>query len=143
MKFGQWIEYYIINIVFEKSYTKCGGEIISRPFSKKSIFEQNWAYHWINNLKFYTICFYCMPSWGLSKYVETELQTICFYLLESFLKSKKWSRTTIKDKSYGKSCNFVFLLPSPSEQCWETMSKTCVKLCYGFETLYREREGVL
>ena len=30
-----------------------------------------------------------MPSWGLSKYIETELQTICFYLLESFLKKQK------------------------------------------------------
>ena len=35
MKFGQLIEYNIRNIFLEKSYTKCGGEIIPRPFSKK------------------------------------------------------------------------------------------------------------
>ena len=35
MKFGQLIEYNR-NIFLEKSYTKCGGEIIFRPFSKKS-----------------------------------------------------------------------------------------------------------
>ena len=28
MKFGQLIEFKIINIFFEKSYTKCSGEII-------------------------------------------------------------------------------------------------------------------
>ena len=35
MKFGQLIEYNMRNIFLEKSYTKCGGETISRPFSKK------------------------------------------------------------------------------------------------------------
>ena len=36
MKFGQLIEYNIRNIFFEKSYAKCGGAILSRPFFKKS-----------------------------------------------------------------------------------------------------------
>ena len=36
MKFGQSIEYKMWNIFVEKSYTKCGGETIPRPFSKKS-----------------------------------------------------------------------------------------------------------
>ena len=36
MKFGQSIEYNRRNIFREKSYTKCGGETISRPFSEKS-----------------------------------------------------------------------------------------------------------
>ena len=36
MKFGQLIEYNMRNIFLEKSYTKCGGETIPRPFSKKS-----------------------------------------------------------------------------------------------------------
>ena len=35
-KFGQLIEYKMENIFLEKSYTKCGGETIHRPFSKKS-----------------------------------------------------------------------------------------------------------
>ena len=35
MKFGQLIEYNMKNYFFEKSYTKCGGETIPRPFSKK------------------------------------------------------------------------------------------------------------
>ena len=49
----------------------------------------NWAYLWINSLKFYTVSFYCMQSWGPSKYIETKLQTTCFYLLLSFSKEQK------------------------------------------------------
>ena len=36
MKFGQVIEYNMWNILVEKSYTKCAGETIPRPLSKKS-----------------------------------------------------------------------------------------------------------
>ena len=36
MKFGQLIEYNKRNIFLEKSYTKCAGETILRPFSKNS-----------------------------------------------------------------------------------------------------------
>ena len=35
MKFGQLIEHSMKNIFLEKSYIKCGGETIPRPFSKK------------------------------------------------------------------------------------------------------------
>ena len=48
----------------------------------------NWAYLWINSLKSYIVCFYCMPSWGLSIYFETTLQAACFYLILSFF--SKW-----------------------------------------------------
>ena len=36
MKFGQLIKHNMRNIFFEKSYKKCGGETIPRPFSKES-----------------------------------------------------------------------------------------------------------
>ena len=36
MKFGQLREYNMRNKLLEKSYTKCGGEDIPRPYSKKS-----------------------------------------------------------------------------------------------------------
>ena len=35
MKFGQLIEYNMRITFLEKLYTKCGGETILRPFSKK------------------------------------------------------------------------------------------------------------
>ena len=47
----------------------------------------NWSYLWINSLKFYKICFYCVTSWGLSKYIGIKLQTTCFHLILSFLKN--------------------------------------------------------
>ena len=34
IEFGQLIEYNMRNIFLEKSFTKCGGETIPRPFSK-------------------------------------------------------------------------------------------------------------
>ena len=83
VKFGQLIEYNIRNIItwetffFEKLSTKCGGETILRPFFKNP----NWAYLWINSVKFYTVSFWCMPVWGLSKYNKTKLRTTCFYLI--------------------------------------------------------------
>ena len=48
MKFDQLIEYNMRNIFVEKSYTKCAKEIIPKPLSKN----QNWAYLWINSVKF-------------------------------------------------------------------------------------------
>ena len=36
MKFGSLIAYNTRNIFLEKSYTKCSGETVPRPFSKKS-----------------------------------------------------------------------------------------------------------
>ena len=55
----------------------------------------NWAYLWINSLKFYIVWFYCMPSWVLSKYIETKMQTVCFYLIWSFFKklNEVWNQS--------------------------------------------------
>ena len=49
----------------------------------------NWAYLRINSLTFYTVCFYCMPYWGLSQYIEIKLQTPCLYLILSFFKKNR------------------------------------------------------
>ena len=69
MKFGQLLECNMRNIFLEKSYTNCGREIIPDSFLEN----QDCAYLWINNQKFYTVCFYCLSSWGLLKYIETKL----------------------------------------------------------------------
>ena len=79
MKFVQLVEYNLRNIFLEKSYKKCGGKTISRLFSKK-----NWAYRWINSRNFYTVCFYCIPNWGLWKHIESKLQITCFHLIQIF-----------------------------------------------------------
>ena len=82
INFGHLLEYNMRNIFLEKSYTKCGWETSLRPFPKN----QNWEYLWINSLKFYTACFFCMPRWELFKYIETKLQNTCFYIIWSFFK---------------------------------------------------------
>ena len=85
MKFGLLIEYNTKNIFLEKSYTKCAGETIPRPSCKKL----KLRCLWIHSLYFYTVCFYYMRSWGLSKDVKTKLHTTCFYLMKFFQKTKR------------------------------------------------------
>ena len=73
MKYCQLIEYNLRNIFLEKSCKKCGGETITRPLKNQKI--KIGHILWINSLTFYTFCFYCMLSKGLSKYIDTKLQT--------------------------------------------------------------------
>ena len=35
--------------------------VVEKLFTDPFLKNQNWIYLWINNLKFYTVCFYCMP----------------------------------------------------------------------------------
>ena len=37
---------------------------------------ENWANLWIDSLKFFTVRFYFVPSWELSKYIETKLKQL-------------------------------------------------------------------
>ena len=57
MKFRQLIEYNIRNIFLEKPY-----KIQNQNQNQNQKQNQNLAYLWINCLKFYTVCFYGMPS---------------------------------------------------------------------------------
>ena len=77
MKFDQLIECNMRNIFLEKSYAKCSGETNPRPFSEKL----KLGISLTHSLKFYTVCFYWMPCWGL--------QTTCFYLIRLFQKINK------------------------------------------------------
>ena len=56
---------------------------------------QNWAYLWINSLRFYTIFLSCNTSCQLSKYIETKLQNFFLCLIWSFLKTQKRSITSL------------------------------------------------
>ena len=63
MKIGQLIGYHRKNIFIEKSYIK---KIVEKEFQDPFLKYENWPYLWINNLKFYTDCFYCIASWEWS-----------------------------------------------------------------------------
>ena len=90
MKFGQLIEYNMRNPFLEKSYSKYDGETVTR---------QNCAYLWISSLKLNAVCSYCVPSWGLSKYIETELQITCFYPIWSIFSQDKNLKNLENEKS--------------------------------------------
>ena len=55
-----------VETLFMKNHTQ---NIAEKLFPDPSIKKQNWAYLWINGLKFYAVCFYCMLRWGLLKLV--------------------------------------------------------------------------
>ena len=84
MTFGQLVEYDMRNMKFVKNHTQ---DMMEKLFQVVFLKNQNWAYLWINSVKFYTDCFsYCMLSWRISKYIETKLQITCFYFIKSFYK---------------------------------------------------------
>ena len=70
MKFGQLIEYNM-----KKFFLDHTQDMVEKLFPGLFLKNQIRAYPWISSLKFYTVCFYYMPSLGLSKYIETKLQT--------------------------------------------------------------------
>ena len=130
MKFGQLIEHNIRNIFLGKSYTKCSGETIPRPFSKKKAklslwisgsipinfiqlvfivcYVENHRNIWINGQKIYTICFYCTLSWGPSKYVETSLKQVSCLMstLECLIKGGNGTNGVLEN-SWGVAGKFL------------------------------------
>ena len=81
------------NIFLEKSYTKCGGETILRPFSKKwklsiSLDQYSKVLHILFLLfaKFRTI---------ESDWLELTCRSLAFTSYKTFLKNRKWSGTSL------------------------------------------------
>ena len=75
---------YVRNIFLEKSFTKCE-QVLPGPFLKN----RHWAYLWINSLKFYLVCFYCMASWGLLIIWKLSCRPFVFTSNRNFLKTKR------------------------------------------------------
>ena len=83
-----WIYLYIFIYYFRICVTDCKVQsafcpthppstpwaALKRPILNR-VKKQNWTYLWINSLMFYTVCFYYITSWRLSKYMETNLNT--------------------------------------------------------------------
>ena len=79
------------NIFLEKWYAKCSGETIPRPFSKKSKLSIS-----LDQLpKFFTGCFCCTPSWGLSNILKLSCRPLIFSSNKAFLRNKKRSGTSL------------------------------------------------
>ena len=69
----------------DKHYTTQPPWVLSQVWASLSITTtpQRHLEHYfcMNSLKFFTLCFYCMPRWEPSKFIETKLQATCFYLI--------------------------------------------------------------
>ena len=89
MKFGQLLDNNMVKVFLKNHTQNLVEQLFPEPFRKS----QKW-YLWINSLnisqdviscdygiKFYTVWFYCMTSWGLAKHIETKLQKNSFYLV--------------------------------------------------------------
>ena len=66
-------------------------KLVPDPFLKY----QNWVYLQINNLNFYTVCFFVCPSRGLPKYVKTKVLNVCLYLFIKLFWKKIRSWTSL------------------------------------------------
>ena len=93
MDFGQLTEYNMRSIFLEKSYPNGVEKLFPDSFLKN----QNWAYLWINCLKFYTVCFYCMPSEDYRNILKLNWGPLAFtsYIKFFLKKNKKRSRTSL------------------------------------------------
>ena len=88
MKYGQLIEYNM-RTIYHKNHTQ---NAVEKLFPDPVLKNQNWAYLWINSLKFYTVCFYHMSHWGLSKLSSGPL---AFTSSKAFLKNKNISQARL------------------------------------------------
>ena len=62
LKFG-WLREFSMGNTLEKLCKNGIEKLVPDPFIKT----QNSAYLWINSLKYYTVCFYCMSKWRYTK----------------------------------------------------------------------------
>ena len=81
MKFGQNI---IRQTFLLKNHTQ---NLVEKLFPDLFLKNQNWAYSWINSLKFYIVYFCCMLSWEIWK---LSCGPLAFISKKAFLKNKKY-----------------------------------------------------
>ena len=73
-KGNQTIKCQLKNMTWEPFFLKNNSQnMVEKLFAELFLKNQNGAYLWINSLKFHTVCFYSMPSRGLSNYIKMKL----------------------------------------------------------------------
>ena len=88
MKFGQLIEYNMRNILLQKSYRKCGGETIPRPFSKK--WKLNISLDHLSKV-LYSLFLYCAKLRTIEIYWKLSCRLFAFTTYKAFLENKSRS----------------------------------------------------
>ena len=92
MKFGQLIEYNMKNIFLKKSYTKCDGQTILRPFSKTSNLSLS-----LRQYSFIQFTFIVCQAEGYRNILKLSCRPLTCTFFETFLKNKKRSGTCLPD----------------------------------------------
>ena len=92
MKTGQLLEYNLINIFLEKSHTKCGGETIHRPFSKKS--KLSISLYRCSKVYIYFV-FIVWQVEDYRKWLKLSCRPLSFTWYKAFLTNKKRSGTSL------------------------------------------------
>ena len=117
--------------------------VVEKLFPDPFLKNQNSACLWINIVTFYTVCFYCIPSWGLSNCIETKQETASLYLMQSFFKKQKciWNYNRVqkileKLRKLRKSCN-------QSETLREYTMRSCTTIFCNHCRLYDSRLRIL
>ena len=123
---------------FLKSNTQnVAQKLVPDPFLKN----QSWAYLWIDILKFYTVCFCFMASWGLLKNIECKLQSTSFHLILSF-KIKAGLELVILPHFFHNFWRKIYLflcsINWPNFIAWlpllcEILCNMCIENCLNFE----------
>ena len=133
MKTGQLLDYNLISIFLE-NHTQ---NVVEEPFPYPFLKNQNWAYFWINILKFYMyIYIFCLASWGLLKVIETKLQTTCFTWYKAFLKNKRGLELVFLPhflRNFGRKIFLLYSITWPNFNVWlpllrEILGNMCIAI---------------
>ena len=105
MKFVQLIENTITNVFLDKSNTKCGGETIPRPFSKKEKLSTSLGHI----LKYYNLFLFYAQIEVHQNILKLRCFTLSFILYKVFSKNKKRSGASLPT-SFSAWFSFCILL---------------------------------
>ena len=89
----QWNLVIQLNITWEtfllKNHTQ---NVVEKLFPDPFLKNQNWACLCINSLKFYAVCFYCMPLWTIKIYWNQSADLLLSPYVKLFQKSSNGRR---------------------------------------------------
>ena len=116
MKFGQLTEYNMRNIFLEKSYTKCSGETIPRPFSKKSKLSISLDQQ---SKVLYSLFLLCAKSKVYQNILKLSCRPLTFISYKTFLKKQIQSPCLIFCMIFERKYFSSYVLLTDFVNCWE------------------------
>ena len=109
---------------------------MEKLFSDSFLKIQNWAYLWINNLKFYKFVFIVCQVEGYQNILKLSCKLLAFTLIKAFLKTKKGLETSLPDYAFSASIlkkkylSCYILLTEQISLNGELLSNKCVVIVF-------------